>query len=72
MGKYFATCKTIECFSELIKIAQFTSALWLIALIWNDSLLDAATNLKEGKIFPTEPVPTLLKLVCNLKDLSCN
>jgi len=40
--------------------------------MWNDFFLDAATNLKEREIFLTEPVSTLLKLVSNLKHLSCN
>jgi len=35
---------------------SFTSALWLITLIWNDFFLDAATNLKEKEIFLIEPV----------------
>jgi len=46
-AKYFATCNTIECFSKLIKIASFTSTIWLFTLMWNDFFLDAATNLKE-------------------------
>jgi len=29
----------------------FTSALWLITLMWNDIFLDAVTNLKEREIF---------------------
>jgi len=33
--------------------------------------LDAATNPKEREIFLTESVSSL-KLVCNLKHLSCN
>jgi len=39
--------------------------------MWNDCFLDAATNLKEREIFLVEPVSSLLKLVCNLKHLSC-
>jgi len=39
-------------------------------LMWNDFFLDAATNLKERKIILVEPVMSL-KLVCNLKHLSC-
>ena len=39
-------------------------------LIWNDFFLDAATNQKEREIFLAEPVSSL-KLVCNLKHLSC-
>jgi len=58
-AKYFAVCNTIGCFSELIKIVQFTSALWLITLLWNYFFLDAATNLKERK----REVSTLSKLV---------
>jgi len=30
-----------------------------------------ATNLKEREIYLVEPVSSLLKLVCNLKHLSC-
>jgi len=41
-------------------------------LMCNDFFFDAATNLKEREISPIEPVSTLLKLVCNLKHLSCN
>jgi len=40
--------------------------------MWNDFFLDAATNLKEREICPIGPVFTLLKLVCDLKHLSCN
>jgi len=40
--------------------------------MWNDFFLDAATNPKEREIFLTEPISTPLKLVCNLKYLSCN
>jgi len=71
-AKYFATCNTLECLSELIKIAQFHFSVWLITLMWNDFFLDAATNLKEREIIVFEPVFTLLRLVCNLKHLSCN
>jgi len=39
-------------------------------LIRNDFFLDAATNQKEREIFLAEPVSSL-KLVCNLKHLSC-
>jgi len=39
-------------------------------LIRNDFFLDEATNLKEREIFLGEPVSSL-KLVCNLKHLSC-
>jgi len=46
-AKYFATCNIIECFSELIRLRGFTSALRLITLMWNDFFLDAATNQKE-------------------------
>jgi len=35
-----------------------------------DFFLDAATNLKERDTFLVEPVSSL-KLVCNLKHLSC-
>jgi len=36
----------------------------------NDFFLDAATNQKERETFLVEPVSSL-KLVCNLKHLSC-
>jgi len=39
--------------------------------MWSDFFLDAATNLKEREIFLVEPVFSLLKLVYNLKHLSC-
>jgi len=39
-------------------------------LIWNDFFLDAATNQKERETFLVEPVSSL-KLVCNVKHLSC-
>jgi len=39
-------------------------------LIWNDFLFDAATNQKEIETFLVELVSNL-KLVCNLKHLSC-
>ena len=39
-------------------------------LTWNDVFLNAATNLKERETFLVEPVSSL-KLVCNLKHLSC-
>jgi len=39
--------------------------------MWTDSFLDAATNLKGREMFLVQPVASLLKLVCNLKHLSC-
>ena len=39
--------------------------------MWNDFFLDAATNLKEREIFLVKPVFSPLKLVYNLKHLSC-
>jgi len=39
-------------------------------LIWNDFFLDTATNKKERETFLVERVSSL-KLVCNLKHLSC-
>jgi len=38
--------------------------------MWNDFLLDAATNQEERETFLVEPVSGLLKLMCNLKNLS--
>jgi len=40
--------------------------------MWNNIFLDTAANLKEREIFLIEPVFILLKLVCNLKHLSCD
>jgi len=54
------------------KDCSFISAFWLITLMWNEFFLDAATDLKEREIFQIEAVSALLKLVCNLKHLSCN
>jgi len=59
-------------YQELIKIAQFyfnVMALYA-TVIRNDFFLDAATNQKERETFLIEPVSSL-KLVCNLKHLSC-
>jgi len=39
--------------------------------MWNAFFLDTATNLKEREFFLVEPVSSLLKLLCNLKHLSC-
>ena len=58
MAKYFSTCNTIECCSELIKIAQFYFS--FMAHYANvDFFLDAATNLKEREICLTEPASNL-------------
>jgi len=38
--------------------------------MWNDFFLDAATNLKKDSFFWLNQF-SLLKLVCNLKHLSC-
>jgi len=67
-----ATCNTIECFSELIKIAQFYFSVMAHYADVERFFLDAATNLKEREIFLIEPVSTLIKLACNLNHLSCN
>jgi len=40
-------------------------------LMWSNFFLDAATNLKERETFLVQPVSSL-KLVYNLKHLSCN
>jgi len=70
--KCFATCNTIECFSELIKMAQFYFSVMAHYANVERFILDAATNLKEREIFLIEPVSIVLKLVCYLKHLSCN
>jgi len=56
--------------SRTYKDCSFNSTLWLFMLIWNDFCLYAATNQKQREIFLAEPVSSL-KLVCNLKHLSC-
>jgi len=56
--------------SRADKDCSFTSTLWLFMLTWNDFFLDAATNQKVRETFLVEPVSSL-KLVCNLKHLSC-
>jgi len=43
----------------------------MFMLMWNNFFLGAAKNLKERETFLVEPVSNL-KLVCNLKHLSCN
>jgi len=70
-AKYFAICNTIECFSKLIKNAQFYFSVMALYPTWNDFFFDAATKLKEREIYLVKPVSSLLKLVCNLKHLSC-
>jgi len=59
MAKYFSTCNTIECLSELMKIAQFYFIVMALTLMLNGIFLDAATNLKEREIFLVEPVSNL-------------
>jgi len=49
-------------------LQSITSTVW--PFIWNDFLLDAATNQKERETFLLEPVSGL-KLVCSLKHRSC-
>jgi len=60
---FFATCK-------MIKIAQFYFTTLALYANMGRFLLDAATNQKERETFLVEPVSSL-KLVCNLKYLSC-
>jgi len=43
------------------KDCSFTSALWLLTLMWNDFFLDVAANLKKIHIVLVEPVSSLLK-----------
>jgi len=69
---YFATCITIEGFSELIKIAQIYFSVIPHYANVERFILDSATNLKESEIILIEPVSILLKLVCYLNHLSCN
>jgi len=70
--KYFATCNNIECFSKVIKMAQFYFSVMAHYANVERFILHAATNLKEREIFLIESVSILLKLVCYLKHLSCN
>ena len=72
MGKYFATCNTIECFSELIKVAQFYFSVMAHNANVERFFLDVVTSLTERETLLIESVSTLLKLVCNLKHLSHN
>ena len=69
-AKYFGTSNTIKRFKNWWRLHSFTSTLWLFILIWNDFVLDAATNQKERETFLVESVSSL-KLVGNLKHLSC-
>jgi len=41
------------------------------AALWNVVFRDATTNLKERETYLIEPVSGLLKLMYNLKHLSC-
>jgi len=50
-AKYFATCNTIECFSELIMITQFYFSVMTHYAYMERFFLDAATNLKERGVF---------------------
>jgi len=49
--KYFATWNTIECFSELIKIAQIYFNVMAHYANVERFFLDAARNLKKEKSF---------------------
>jgi len=56
-GKYFATSKNIECFSELIKIAQFYfSVMALYANVDKFFSLMQRQNQKEREILLAEPI----------------
>jgi len=55
MAKYFSTYNTIECLSELMKIAQF----YFSVMAHFANVERSATNLKEGEIYLIEPVSTL-------------
>jgi len=56
-GKYFATSKIIECFSELIKIAQFYfSVMALYANVDKFFSLMQRQNQKEREILLAEPI----------------
>jgi len=66
MGKIFCNLQNHRMLQRTDKrLHSFTSALWLITLMWNDIFFDTATNLTEKDIFLIETVSTLLKLVCN-------
>jgi len=62
-------CDFVDIEYQKLISHSFTSALWLITLMWNDFFLDAATNLKEREIFLIEPVFTLLKLRCAIENI---
>jgi len=54
-GKVFFTCKTIECLSELMKIAQF----YFSVMAHYANVERSAINLKEREICLIEPVSNL-------------
>jgi len=45
-AKYFATCNTTECFSELLKMAQFYFSLMALYANVERFFLDTAANLQ--------------------------
>jgi len=70
MDKVFCNLQYHETLQELIKIAQFYFNVMILYANMERffSLMQPQT---EKEIFLVEPVSSLLKLVCNLKNLSC-
>ena len=70
---YFSTCSTIELFNELLKIAQFYFS--IIAYNANIehifSLMQPQWS-KERERFFFNSVASILKLVYNFNDVTCN
>ena len=70
---YFDMCSTIELFSELLKIAQF----YFKSIAHNANVeciffLMQPQWSKERERFLFDSVASILKLVCNFKDVMCN
>jgi len=70
MGKIFCNLQYHQTLQELIKIAQFYFKVTALYANIEHFFLDAATNQKGRETFLVEPVSSL-KLVCDLKHLSC-
>jgi len=71
-AKYFATCNAIECFKELIKIAQFYFSVMVHYSNVERFFPWCSDKPKRKRNLSHRTVSTLLKLVCNLKHFSCN
>ena len=70
---YFNTCSTTELFSELLKIAQF-----YFSIIAHNANVEHIFSLlqpqwsKEREQFLFDSVASILKLVYNFNDVTCN